>query len=58
MSLDKNEILAINALVPVATDMVLRLIDLIEQLGSENIDVPTRKRIIEMNKRLKKLEDL
>lgn len=58
MSLTKNEALAINALIPVAADMVMRLIDLVEQVGAENVDVPTRERLAELNERLKELEEL
>ena len=58
MSLDKKTIESAVSLLPIAVDLVGKLVDLAKRAKAEGIEVPTIKKLKELNQGLKELEDL
>lgn len=58
MSLDKKTVESAVSLLPIAVDLVGRLVDLAKRAKADGIEIPTIKKLKELNQGLKELEDL
>lgn len=56
--MDKKGIEAIISLLPIAVDLVGKLVDLANQAKAEGVAVPSLQKLKDLNQKLKDLEDL